>query len=168
MLLGDILKADTITASLHARERFAAIDELIDLLVGAHVLPASLREHVAEVVKARERSMSTGMEDGVALPHGATDRVDHVLGALGLSADGIDFGCLDGRPARLVILLVLPRRKFQVHVRTLAGISHLLNGADFRHDLFNARDAEAILRRIREEEQAIKTGKPRRPFNPFG
>ncbi len=152
MLLGEILHPEVVKVNLEAENKYEAIDELIDLLVESHEIPVTLRDHVVEVVVEREKSMSTGMEDGIALPHGATDRVDDIIGALGISRRGIPFESLDGRPAHIVILLVLPKNKFQAHVRTLGGIAHIMSNANLRETLKNAADPDAVLERIEEEE----------------
>ncbi len=154
MLLGEILHRGVIKPELAAQEKFAAIDELIEVLIEAKDLPHHLRDAVRGPVVARERSMSTGMEMGIALPHGSCDRIENMMGALGISPNGIDFDCLDGEPARLILLLVLPRHEFQIHVRTLAGISHLLQEATFRDALMTAKDPDTILKLIRGEEQS--------------
>ena len=154
MLLGEILHRDVIKIGLDSQDRFATIRELIDLLIESGDLPLSLREHVVEVVFAREKSMGTGMEMGVALPHGSSERVDRLVGAMGIAPEGIPFESLDGQPAKLILLLVLPRDEFHQHVRTLAGISHLLNEDAFREALMNATDADTILARIRSEEES--------------
>lgn len=153
MLLGEILHRGTIQPALAATEKYAIIDELLDLLIDAKDLPPHLREPVREALVAREKSMSTGMEDGVALPHGSSDRIQNIVGALGVSKEGVDFGCLDCKPAKLILLLVLPRDEFHVHVRTLAGISHLLNEPRFRESLLAQDDPDAILKLIRSEER---------------
>ena len=98
--------------------------------------------------------MSTGMEHGVALPHASSPRVDCIIGALGISKPGIAWDCLDCQPARLIILLLLPRSKFQMHVRALAGISHLLNSDAFCDRLVDAPDAEEVLQLIHAEEKS--------------
>ncbi len=154
MLLGEILHRGVIKPELAAREKFAAIDELVDLLIEAKDLPRHLRDAARDVILARERSMSTGMEMGIALPHGSCDRIENMIGALGISRKGIEFECLDDEPARLILLLVLPRHEFQIHVRTLAGISHLLQETAFRDALMAAEDADSILKLIRSEEQS--------------
>ena len=154
MLLGEILHRGVIQPELAAQEKFAAIDELIGLLIEAKDLPPHLRDAVRDVVLARERSVSTGMEMGIALPHGSCDRIENMMGALGISREGIEFDCLDGQPAHLILLLVLPRHEFQIHVRTLAGISHLLQESTFRDALMTAKDADTILKLIRGEEQS--------------
>ena len=154
MLLGEILHRGVIKPELAAEDKFAAIDELIELLIEARDLPLSLRDSAREAILAREESMSTGMEMGIALPHGSCDRIENMMGALGIAPKGIDFECLDGEPAHLVLLLVLPRHEFQIHVRTLAGISHLLQETAFRNALMAAKDADTILKLIRNEEQS--------------
>ncbi len=154
MLLGEILHRSVIQPDLAARDKNAAIDELIDVLIRAGDLPVRLREAVREVILAREQAGSTGMGAGVALPHGATDRIENIVGALGISRNGIDFDSVDGEPARLIILLVIPRNEFQTYVRDLAGIAHLLDDASFRETLIAAPDADALLKLVRREEHS--------------
>lgn len=153
MLLGEILHRDVIKLGLDATEKFQAIEELTDWLVQVDEVPLTLRDHVLEAVSARERSMSTGMEEGVALPHGTTTRLPRLVGVLGISHAGIDFDCLDGKLAHIILMLILPREQFQVHVRTLAGISHLLNESPLRRALLRADSVDAILALIHVEEQ---------------
>ncbi len=152
MLLGDILSAGLVKTQLEAREKYEIIEELVDLLVEAHEIPLAQRDHVIEVVTTRERSMSTGMEHGVALPHGSTDRISDIVGALGIARDGIPFESLDGHPTKLVILLVIPKQNYPGHVRTLAGIAHLLNNEAFRQALTQAADVDAVLSLIESAE----------------
>jgi mannitol/fructose-specific phosphotransferase system IIA component (Ntr-type) len=152
MLLGEILHRGVIRTSLQSTEKYQAIAELVDLLIESQDLAPSLRESVLEPVVAREKSMSTGMEMGIALPHGSSGQIENLIGALGVSKQGIEWECLDGEPAQLILLLVLPKNEFQVHVRTLAGISHLLNEQSFRDILINADSADTILKLIRKEE----------------
>jgi mannitol/fructose-specific phosphotransferase system IIA component (Ntr-type) len=145
MLLGDILRPRAINTDLKARDKYEAIEELVDQLVRAEDIPQSLRNHIVQVVEDRERSLSTGMDHGIALPHGSTDRIDNIVAALGLSKTGIPFETLDGQPARLVILLVLPRTNFQGHVRTLAGVAHLLNNHAFREEIMAAETVDEVM-----------------------
>ena len=152
MLLGELLHEGVVRIRLGAKDKKEAIEELVDLLVEAHEIPLSLRDHVLESVMQREHSMSTGMEHGIALPHGASDRVNDIVGAMGISPEGIPFDSLDGLPAKVIILLVLPRDNFQGHVRTLAGIAHLLGNDSFRERLLDAPDTNAVLDLIEQEE----------------
>lgn len=165
MLLGEILHPGVVKTSLESSDKYAVIAELVDLLVTSGDLDTSLRDHIREAVEARERSMSTGMEMGVALPHASSNRLNTMIGALGIAREGINFDCLDGLPARFILLLVLPRDEFQIHVRTLAGISHLLNESAFRDALIDANGVDDILGRIQREEKGSIFDRLRRPTN---
>jgi PTS system fructose-specific IIA component len=152
MLLGEILHPETVKFRLEAQDKHEVIDELVDLLVEAHEIALSQRDHIVEVVLQREKTMSTGMENGIALPHGSSDRIDHIIGAMGLAPEGVAFDSLDGKPAKLIILLLMPRNNFQGHVRTLAGVAHLLGNDDARSALLNAKDAQGVIDVIEREE----------------
>lgn len=154
MLLGDVLHEGVIEPALKAQEKYEAISELIGILVAGGSLPAELRPHAVEVVTKRERSMSTGMEGGVALPHGSLDGIDRMVAALGVSKAGIPFDSLDGQPCRLLVLMLLPRTNFKGYVSTLAGIAHLLHHPAFRQRLINAPDAAAAIALIQQEERS--------------
>jgi mannitol/fructose-specific phosphotransferase system IIA component (Ntr-type) len=159
MLLGELLQGNVIKLGLDAESKWEAIEELIDLLIESHSLPMSLREHVIQVVKAREESMSTGMGYGVALPHGSTDRFDSFVAALGVSKAGIEFESIDGEPAKIIILMVVPQKNFQGQVRTLAGIAHLLSNPAFRSALLQAKNVQDVMTLIESEEQKGRAAK---------
>ncbi|MDX9972157.1 MAG: PTS sugar transporter subunit IIA [FCB group bacterium] len=153
MLLGDILHTSVVTTRLEAKDKYEAIDQLVDLLVRSEQIPESLRRHVVDAVEEREHSLSTGMEHGIALPHGSSDQINEIVAAMGISHEGVPFDTLDGEPARLIILILLPRRNFQGHVRTLAGIAHLLNNGVFRERLMSAASVGEALALIHDEER---------------
>jgi mannitol/fructose-specific phosphotransferase system IIA component (Ntr-type) len=153
MLLTEILHPNVIKTGLEAETKFEAIEALIDVLIQAHELPLSKRDEIREEVFERERSHGTGMECYIALPHATTDKVDDVIAALGVSHRGVPFDCHDGLPARIIILLLLPKRNFQGHVRTLAGVAHLLRNAAFRDALIASPTAAAALKLITDEEE---------------
>ena len=152
MLLSEILHADVIRTSLDATTKNEAIEELVDVLVEAHEIPIALRDHVLHTVNEREESMSTGMEHGIALPHGSSEKIEDIIGAIAILPKGIEFESLDGLPARILILIVLPRRNFQGHVSTLAGIAHLMGNAAFRESILSATDVPAVLSLIEDAE----------------
>jgi len=152
MLLGEILHSGVIKLNLDAQTKDEAIEELVDLLVEGGDASPDLRQHLLDVVMEREQTMSTGMDHGVALPHASSDKVNQIMGALGSAPEGIPFDTLDGEPARLLILLILPRHNFQGHVRTLAGIAHLLSNPGFRESIITATDAQTVLDIIEKTE----------------
>ncbi len=152
MLLGEILHRSVIQPNLAAHSPTAAIDELVSLLVRAGDLAPHQRDAVRKAVLDREAAGTSAMSDGVALPHGTTDRIKNIVGAIGISHTGIDFDAQDGERVRIVILLVVPRNEFHTYVRNLAGIAHLLEDKSFRESLLSERDPDEVLALIRREE----------------
>ena len=153
MKIGDLLKEGQIAAGFQARDKWEAITKLVDLLIAQGRLKAEQRDAVYAALAAREKVASTGMEHGVAIPHASVDGVEEALAALAISSEGVPFQSADGRPARLIILLVIPRKAVQKHIRTLAGIARLLQYEEMRDALTGARSAREALQVIREEEQ---------------
>lgn len=152
MRLGDLLHEKTIKLNLEASDKQAAIEELVDTLVDAHEIPLSMRRHALEIVRERERESSTGLEYGVAAPHALSDRIDDIIVALGVCNTGIPFESIDGIAARIIVLILLPRRSFHGNVKTMAGIAHLLSNAKLRDAIRAARTPEEVVHAIREEE----------------
>jgi len=144
MTLSDIVQADHIEPNLKSDDRWGAIDELVDKLIASGALGKEYREEIIEVIKKREKSMSTGIGFGIGIPHAATESIEEVVGALGRSKAGIDFEALDNQPVNLVVLFLVPQGQFQKHLNTLANIAKLLHNRDFRESIENASDAEAI------------------------
>jgi mannitol/fructose-specific phosphotransferase system IIA component (Ntr-type) len=153
MDLGDILSKEQILTDLRATNRWEAIDELIENLVGTGKISAQHREAITAVVKKRETSMSTGIGFGIGIPHASTDLISEVVGALGRSPSGVNFDALDNQPVNLVMLFLVPQGQFQKHLHTLANIAKLLHKADFRQALEKAPDADAMLKIIRSQGQ---------------
>lgn len=152
MLLSDLLRPGLIKVHLEAESKREAIGELVDLLVQEHELSLAQREPAIEAVLARESALGTGMNHGIAIPHGASDRVEDVLCALGTAPKGIPFDSRDGKKAELVILLLFPKRSFPGEIRTLEGIQHLLGHPGLKEKLVAARDPQALLAAIQAEE----------------
>ena len=153
MKIGDLLKEGQIAVGFQARDKWEAIDKMVDLLVAQNAVKADQRAAVISALVAREKVASTGMEHGVAIPHASIDEIDTAVAALAIAPEGIPFQSADGRPARIVILLVIPRKTVQKHIRTLAGIARLIQYEEMRDALTNARSAREALGVIREEEK---------------
>lgn len=150
MDLADILTKEQIVTDLQARDRWQAIDELLGVLVAAGKIRSQDREAIAQVVRRREQSMSTGIGFGIGIPHASTDLIQEVVGALGRSRHGVDFEALDNQPVKLVMLFLVPQGQFQKHLHTLANIAKLLHKAEFRKALEEAPDAETMMALIRQ------------------
>jgi mannitol/fructose-specific phosphotransferase system IIA component (Ntr-type) len=152
MKLSEFVQPALIKVGLEAKDKWDAIIQLIDLMIEAGQVKAEHRENVIDVVFDRERSMSTGMERGIAIPHANSPLIEDVVGAIGISKTGIPFDSLDGKPSDLIVLLVIPKDKFQKHVRTLAGIARLFNHDQMTGALRNAESAEEVMQIIVAEE----------------
>ena len=145
MTLGNLLSADTILPEMQATERYAAIAELVELLVRHAQITEADRAPVLAALRAREETMSTGIGFGIAIPHASSDRVSKVVAAFGRSGKGIEFEALDNSMVRFVVLFVVPKDQFQTHLRTLAAIAKFLNDRNVRERLGNAATAKEIL-----------------------
>ena len=153
MWLSELLYDDVVKVGLEARDKWEAIEELVDLLISTHELRMNDRQEIKDALFARERSLSTGMEHGIAIPHAVVSCVDSVVAALGISKEGLPFDSLDGQPAKLVALILIPKGAFQRHVRTLSGIARLSSDADCRQRLFTAESSSELMGIIYEQDE---------------
>ncbi len=151
MLLTELIREDLIKIGLQAQDKWEAIEELVDVLISVHELSLSHRNEVLKAVMERERSLSTGLEHGVAVPHGTVDCVDGLVGVLGTSP-GIPFQSHDDHDARLIVLLLIPRGAFQQHVRTLAGIAKLGSLPQIREKVYNAQTPAEVMEALSESD----------------
>jgi len=150
MKISELLNPKAIVANLQAREKEDALAELTDALVACE---KSLdRNEVIEVLKEREKLGSTGIGDGVAIPHGKLAGIPELMLAFGKSGAGVDFESMDGQPAHLFFLLVAPEESVGVHLKTLARISKLLKDPAVRQKLLEAKDSATIYQVILDEE----------------
>ena len=160
MHLSELLQEDLVKTNLDATTKWEAIEELVDLLISAHELRLSDRAAVVDAVFTREKSMSTGLARGLAVPHGAVDCVKEIVASLGISRSGVPFDSADGKPARLVILLVIPRETFQRHVGTLAGIARLARNQDLRDRICAAESPAQVMDVVLEDQAPAEEDSP--------
>lgn len=145
MKLAELLTPDLIALNLHAGDHEAAIVELVGRLAEHKGLSPEFAQEIVDSLQAREEQISTGIGRGVAIPHCFTEHCDEVLAVLGRSTAGIDYNALDDQPVHLVILFVVPRKQYHLHLQTLAAIAKMVTNPDIRRDLCDAPDADAIL-----------------------
>ena len=150
MSLGNLLSAEQIIPEMNATERWPAIVELIDLLVGLGKIKPADRDSILASLKQREETMSTGIGFGIAIPHCSSDRLNDVVAAFGRSSKGIEFDALDNAPVKFVVLFVVPKNQFQTHLRTLASIAKFLNDRTTRERLGTAKSTDEILSIFRD------------------
>jgi len=151
MTLLDILSADSTLVDLKGETKEDIIAELVDTLAVGDAI--SDRDKVLQAVLEREKIMSTGIGDGIAIPHGKSDAVEKLVAALGTQRRGVDFEALDGEPAYVFFLLVSPANVSGPHIKALARISRLLKNEDFKKKLIAAETAAEIIEIIETEER---------------
>jgi PTS system nitrogen regulatory IIA component len=154
MRIMDFLNENYITLNLKAKNKREVLEELVDLLVKGGELDN--KEEMVKVLWEREKLGSTGIGEGIAIPHGKTKTVKKLVAALGRSINGIDFDTLDGKPAHLFFLLVAPYDSAGPHLKALARISRLFKDEDFREKLMKAPSKEILLESIRRQDEESK------------
>ena len=151
MKIVDILHADCIIPELHSQNKEEVLEELTTALLK---YKGNLnKEALVEVLLVRERLGSSGIGDGIAIPHGRVPDLDELIVSFGRSTLGIEFDSMDGRPTHLFFLLIAPENSAGVHLRALAKISKLLKSAHFRQRLMESGTREEIFQVIREEDK---------------
>jgi len=148
----DFLSKDAIIPKLVATEKEAAIKEMVDKLVAVGEIDNA--DKVIDVLLEREKLGSTGIGEGVAIPHGKSDSVGRVVASFARSESGVKFDALDGEPVYLLFLLIAPttQQAISSHLKVLARISRLLKDVYFRKALRNAETVDEIVRIIETEE----------------
>jgi PTS system nitrogen regulatory IIA component len=124
-----------------ARDKWDAISKVLDLVVDAGRIPRERRDSIHALLIERERSMSTGLECGIALPHAAVEGLGDLVAALAVFRQGVPFQSIDGGPARIVVLLLIPKEKRMAYLPVLADAARLLSREGVRERLLAAADA---------------------------
>ncbi len=150
MKIAEVLKKDFILEQLSSRTKGDVLKELADV-----VLSERADYHPGEAVNVlleREKLGSTGIGDGIAIPHGKLNIVDDLAISFGRSKEGIDFKAMDGKPVYLFFLLLAPENAAGQHLKMLAKLSRMLKDATFRKNLLEAPSKEEIYRIILEKD----------------
>jgi mannitol/fructose-specific phosphotransferase system IIA component (Ntr-type) len=156
MRLSDLFQPEDLLVGFTPADKWDAIRRLVEHLVERGRLKQGSGPAIVEAVVAREKSMSTGMEHGIAIPHAAVDAVEAVVAGMGIvgSTEGLPFENIDGNPTRIVVLLVIPRAQKLLHIRTLADIARVLNRDTVRERLIAAPTSAAAWAVLAEADGA--------------
>ncbi len=150
----DLLKADTIVLNLTATAKEEALDELIAKLDAAGRLNS--REEMKMAILAREAQGSTGIGEGIAIPHAKTAAVKTPSIAFGFSKEGVDFDSLDKQKAHLFFMIAATVDANQAHLETLALLSQMLMDESFRQELMQAETVEQVLEIVSRKEKEVQ------------
>ncbi|MDN5331207.1 MAG: nitrogen system component [Tepidanaerobacteraceae bacterium] len=143
MKIGDILSKDRINLNLKSSDKESVIKELISLL--AKTGSITDKEEFFEAVWEREKTYSTGIGMGIAIPHGKSKAVKGAAIAFGKSERGIDFDSLDGKPAYLFFLIAVPEESHDLHLKLISTLSRKLMHEEVRKALYEADTEEKVL-----------------------
>ena len=152
MRLTELLNTAAISLRLKARTKREALVEMTELLEAAHGFHS--QGEILDRVMRREAMMTTGIGNGVAIPHGKARSVDRMAAACAVSPEGLDFEAEDGQPVHLIVLFVSPENAATLHVRVLANMSRLLKEESVRRALREAKTPEAFLQTLQSAESA--------------
>ncbi len=153
MRITDLMKEDIMILPLKANTKNGVIDELIAKLNAAGRLHN--RDEMKKAILAREAHGSTGIGEGIAIPHAKTAAVKIPSIAFGYSKEGIDYNSLDGQKAHLFFMIAATADANQAHLQTLARLSELLMDEDFRKQLLQAESAKQVIELILMKEQEL-------------
>ncbi len=145
MTLASLLSLERVIPEMQSEEQFPAIDELVGSLLEGNFLDESKKEAVLRALYDREEQRSTGIGGGIAIPHCFLEDLDEVVAIFGRSSKGIDFCALDCAPVHFVLLFIVPKSQYTLHLKTLAAIAKILNSAETREKLTQAETSKEIL-----------------------
>ncbi len=151
MKLLDFLQQDRIVPQLRSTDKEGVLAELAGVLVATQRIKNG--RDAVHVLLEREKLGSTGIGEGIAIPHGKLKELDEVVAVFGRSPDGIDFDSMDGAPVHLFFLLMAPENSASTHLKALARISRLLKDRAFREELLQADSQEALFEIIAREDE---------------
>jgi PTS system nitrogen regulatory IIA component len=151
MRILDLVPPGAVVDGLRSETKEGVLRELSEAV--CRLLPPLSPERLTSILMEREALGSTGIGEGVAIPHGKVPGIDRLVAAFGRSREGVQFASLDGKPARLFFLVVAPENSAGMHLKALARISRLLKDERFRRKLLAAEGADGLLQVLREEDE---------------
>ena len=151
MKLSEILNQDNIIPDLRAKDKRGVLEELVDVIVSHD--PSLERDPLVDVLLEREKLGSTGIGEGIAIPHGKFLGLKHPVISFGRSLKGLDFDSMDGQPAFLFFLLVAPEDSASIHLKALAKIAKILKNSAFRNVLMQAPTSQELYQTIIQNDE---------------
>jgi PTS system nitrogen regulatory IIA component len=153
MKLAEIFNPQLIISDLKAHDKKGVLEELSQVITEQN--PSLNKRSLLQVLLERERLGSTGIGDGIALPHGKLAELSNLLISFGRSTNGLDFDSIDEQPAYLFFLLLAPENSAGMHLTALAKISRMLKDANFRQRLMGAKSSKEIYKVITDMDEEL-------------
>ena len=152
MHLAQILKLEFLNDNLQAKTKTEVLAELSGMIVKGS--PKLDQSQILDVLQKREKLGSTGIGDGIAIPHGKIGALEDLVVAFGRSRNGVAFDSIDGKPVHLFFLLLAPENCTGQHLKALAKISKMLKANNFRRNLMEAKSKSELYKIIIEQDEA--------------
>ncbi len=152
MRVTDFLTLEAVVPALVGRTKQEIIAELAQTV--ARTEPLLTPARILEVLQAREKVGSTGMEKGVAIPHGRLAGLSELTACFGVSREGVDFEARDGKPSHFFFVLVAPENSAGIHLKALSRVSRLFRSEELRDGILSAATASDIYALIAREDGA--------------
>lgn len=152
MKILDFLSPERILPNMQSRDKKGVIDELAQAVADT---TSAENAEVAKVLLEREQLGSTGIGDGIAIPHGRLSSIDSIIMGFGSSEHGIEYDAIDSKPVNIFFLLLTPENSTGGHLKVLAQISKLLKNKQFKINLSNAKSVEEVLEIIQESDESF-------------
>ncbi len=151
MKVVDFLKREWMVSELRSVEKSDALAEMTEVLEKNGIITDSKK--AVDVLLERERLGSTGIGEGIAIPHGKLAELDTVVAVFGRSKAGVSFDSMDGAPVHIFFLLLAPENSASTHLKVLARISRLLKARAFRGELLQCASADELFDKITAEDE---------------
>jgi len=150
MRIADVITEEAILLDLESTDKKGVLEELVDPVAP---IAGTQKEEIVRVLMDRERLGSTGIGDGIGIPHGKLKSIETLILGFGLSRKGVDFDSMDGKPTHLFFLLITPENSTGLHLKLLARISKILKNDILKERLLDATAPADVLGILREEDE---------------
>ena len=150
MKILDVLLKEAILSDMKANDKKGVLEELVAPVAR---IAGINHDYLVKVLMERERLGSTGIGEGIGIPHGKVKDLESLVLGFGLSKKGVDFDSMDGKPAHIFFLLLTPENSTGLHLKLLARISRILKNDPFKQKLLRATNRDEIYSTIKEEEE---------------
>ena len=151
--LMDFIQEEFIKTELDSKDKWDALDELAEFLYKTHKCHELSLEALKKSVKAREKEISTGIGENLAIPHAIIEGGPKIRGVIGISKEGIDFESMDGKPVHIIFLIATPKQNYDLHLKVLANISKIFgHHPHIKDQLIKAKNSEEVYEILQAEE----------------
>lgn len=153
MVLSENLKKSNILLKMKSQNRWDLINELVDTAARNREILEEDKDELKKALVEREKSMSTGIGNGVAIPHCTSQKIKDIICLMSINQKGIDFDAIDNQPVKIVIMLLVPKNKLSQHIKTLANIAKVMSNDKLREILLQLKTPESVIKEIKDYEQ---------------